>query len=165
MYKIPRLNTVGFVLARSKITNVQLIRHRLQTINTSNEVKSKSRFVFYATSTIITGMMGTMGLIAYSKYNPEFREFLTNYLPIADKFIKVCLFEDKELINQSKLFGGRIVCKVIQKLKSIKESIGGQSDYVIDKSIEQIKSISRSFPAATPLISNDEDEKPKKKKK
>jgi len=65
--------------------------------------------------------VGTAGIIAYLKYDPKFREILTTNIPNSDKFIKVCLFEDKEFINQSKRFGGHIVCKIMQQLKSIKE--------------------------------------------
>lgn len=46
---------------------------------------------------------------------------LTNNIPGSDKLIKVCLFEDKELLDHSKRLGGRIVCKVAQQVKSIKE--------------------------------------------
>jgi len=71
--------------------------------------------------TVLTGVMGTAGIVVYSKNDPKFRELLTNSIPGADKFIKVCLFEDKEFIDQSKRLGGRIVCKVAQQVKSIKE--------------------------------------------
>lgn len=65
--------------------------------------------------------MGTGGIVIYSKYDPKFRELLTNNVPGSDKFIRVCLFEDKEFVDQSKRLGGRIVCKVAQQVKSIKE--------------------------------------------
>lgn len=71
--------------------------------------------------TVLTGVMGTAGIVVYSKTDPKFRELLTNNIPGADKFIKVCLFEDTEFIDQSKKIGGRIVCKVAQQVKSIKE--------------------------------------------
>lgn len=81
----------------------------------------RSGFLFYATSTILTGVMGTAGIVVYSKYDPKFREILTNNVPGSEKFIRVCLFEDKEFVDQSKRLGGRIVCKVAQQVKSIKE--------------------------------------------
>lgn len=81
----------------------------------------RSRFLYYLTSTLLTGVMGTTGIIVYSKYDPKFREILTNNIPGTDKFIKVCLFEDKEFVDESKKLGGRIVCKVAQQVKSIKE--------------------------------------------
>lgn len=65
--------------------------------------------------------MGTAGIVVYSKYEPKFREMLTSNIPGADKFIKVCLFEDKEFVDKSKNLGGRIVCKVAQQVKSIKK--------------------------------------------
>jgi len=70
--------------------------------------------------TVLTGVMGTAGIVVYSKIDPKFRELLMN-IPGADKFIKVCLFEDTEFIDQSKILGGRIVCKVAQQIKSTKE--------------------------------------------
>lgn len=81
----------------------------------------RSRFLFYVTSTILTGIVGTTGVVVYSKYDPKFREVLTNNIPGSGKFIKVCLFEDEEFVNQTKQFGGRIVCKVARQVKSIKE--------------------------------------------
>lgn len=81
----------------------------------------RSRFWFYASSTILTGVIGTAGIVVYSKYDPKFREMLTNNIPGSDKLIKVCLFEDKEILDHSKRLGGRIVCKVAQQVKSIKE--------------------------------------------
>lgn len=84
----------------------------------------RSRLLFYATSTILTGVTVVTGVVVYSKYDPKFREAVTNNLPGSDKFIKVCLFEDEEFINQTKRFGGRIVCKVARQVKSIKERQG-----------------------------------------
>lgn len=81
----------------------------------------RSRFLFYVTSTILTGIVGTGGIIVYSKYDPKFRELITNNIPGSEKFIKVCLFEDKEFVDQTKKIGGRVVCKVAQQVKSIKE--------------------------------------------
>jgi len=81
----------------------------------------RSRFLYYVTATVFTGVIGTSGIVVSSKYYPEFRELLTNNIPGADKFIKVCLFEDTELNDQIKKKGGRIVCKVAQQVKSIKE--------------------------------------------
>lgn len=81
----------------------------------------RSRFLFYATSTILTGVVGTGGIVVYSKYDPKFRELLTNNIPGSDKFIKVCLFEDKEIVDQAKKIGGRVVCKVARQVKSIKD--------------------------------------------
>lgn len=65
--------------------------------------------------------MGTAGIVVYSKYDPKFRELITNNVPGSDKFIKICLFEDKEFVDQGKQLGGRIVCKVAQQVKKIKE--------------------------------------------
>jgi len=84
-------------------------------------VHFRSRFLFYATSTIITGIVGTAGIVVYSKYNPTFRGILITNVPSSDKFIKVCLFEDKEFVDQIKRLGGRIVCKIARQVKSIKE--------------------------------------------
>lgn len=77
--------------------------------------------MFYTTSTILTGVVGTAGIVVYAKYDSKFREILTTNIPSLDKFIKVCLFEDKEFIDQSKRLGGRIVCKIARQVKSIKE--------------------------------------------
>lgn len=81
----------------------------------------RSRFLFYTTSAILTGVLGTGAIVVYSKYDPKFRELLTNNLPGFDKFIKVCSFEDKDFIDQTKKIGGRVVCKVAQQVKSVKE--------------------------------------------
>ncbi|KAF0762719.1 MICOS complex subunit Mic60-like [Aphis craccivora] len=162
MYKIPRLNTVGSLLTRQKAVHFETFGHQLRTINTStNEVKPKSRFLFYVMGTVITGVMGTAGIVVYSKNDPKFRELLTNNIPGVDKFIKVCLFEDTEFIDQSKKIGGRIVCKVAQQVKSIKESIGiDQKHNVVEKTVDQIKSNINSFPSS---VSNNEQSIPKEK--
>lgn len=81
----------------------------------------RSKFLFYTTSTIITGIISTAGIVVYSKYDPKFRELLTNNVSGSDKYIKILLFEDKEFVDRSKQLGGRIVCKVAQQVKSIKE--------------------------------------------
>lgn len=46
---------------------------------------------------------------------------LTENVPALDKYIGILLFEDKEFVEQSKQLGGRVVCKVAQQVKSIKE--------------------------------------------
>lgn len=66
--------------------------------------------------------MGTAGIVVYSKYDPKFRELITSNIPGLDKFIKICLFEDEEFVNRGKQLGGRIVCKVAQQVKKIKET-------------------------------------------
>lgn len=81
----------------------------------------RSRFLFYVTSTLLTGIVGTGGIVVYSKYDPKFRDLITNNIPGSDKFIKVCLFEDQEFVDQTKKIGGRVVCKVAQQVKFIKE--------------------------------------------
>lgn len=81
----------------------------------------RSKFLFYLTSTVLTGVIGTAGTVVYSKYDPKFRELITNNIPGSDKFIKVCLFEDQEIFDQTKKLGGRIVCKVARQVKTIKE--------------------------------------------
>ncbi|XP_060863582.1 MICOS complex subunit Mic60-like isoform X2 [Metopolophium dirhodum] len=146
MYKLPRINTVGSILARQKAVSLKTFGHRLQAINTStNEVKPKSRFLFYIMGTVLTGVMGTAGIVVYSKNDPKFRELLTNNIPGADKFIKVCLFEDTEFVDQSKRLGGRIVCKVAQQVKSIKESIGVDEKHsFVEKSVDQKSQQSKS---------------------
>lgn len=73
------------------------------------------------TSTLLAGVTGTAGVVVYSKYDPKFRELVTYNIPGSDKFIKICLFEDKEIVDKSKQLGGRVVCKVAQGVKSIKE--------------------------------------------
>eukprot|EP00102_Acyrthosiphon_pisum_P021619 XP_016658829.1 PREDICTED: MICOS complex subunit Mic60 isoform X2 [Acyrthosiphon pisum] len=158
MYKLPRINTVGSILARQKAVSLKTFGHRLQTINTStNEIKPKSRFLFYVMGTVLTGVIGTAGIVVYSKNDPKFRELLTNNIPGADKFIKVCLFEDTEFVDQSKRLGGRIVCKVAQQVKSIKESIGVDEKHsFVEKSVDQIKSITKTFPPSVSLASNNE---------
>ncbi|XP_008181676.1 MICOS complex subunit Mic60 [Acyrthosiphon pisum] len=165
MYKLPRINTVGSILARQKAVSLKTFGHRLQTINTStNEIKPKSRFLFYVMGTVLTGVIGTAGIVVYSKNDPKFRELLTNNIPGADKFIKVCLFEDTEFVDQSKRLGGRIVCKVAQQVKSIKESIGVDEKHsFVEKSVDQIKSITKTFPPSVSLASNNEQSMPNKK--
>ncbi|XP_025199417.1 MICOS complex subunit Mic60-like [Melanaphis sacchari] len=158
MYKIPRLNTVGSILAKQKAIRFETLGHHLRAINTStNEVKPKSRFLFYVMGTVLTGVMGTAGIVVYSKNDPKFRELLTNNVPGADKFIKVCLFEDTELIDQSKKLGGRMVCKIAQQVKSIKESIGiDQKHTFVEKSAGEIKSIANNFSSSVSMASNNE---------
>ncbi|XP_026811516.1 MICOS complex subunit Mic60-like [Rhopalosiphum maidis] len=165
MYKIPRLNTVGSILARQKAVHVETLGHHLRAINTStNEVKPKSRFLFYVMGTVLTGVMGTAGIVVYSKNDPKFRELLTNNIPGTDKFIKVCLFEDTEFVDKSKKIGGRVVCKVAQQVKSIKESIGiDQKHSSVEKSVDPIKSITNSFPSSVSPASNNEQRIPKEK--
>ncbi|KAL4142397.1 hypothetical protein QTP88_004864 [Uroleucon formosanum] len=165
MYKLPRINTIGSILARQKAISLKTFGNRLQAINTStNEVKPKSRFLFYVMGTVLTGVMGSAGIVVYSKNDPRFRELLTNNIPGADKFIKVCLFEDTEFVDQTKRLGGRIVCKVAQQVKSIKESIGVDEKHsFVEKSVDQIKSITKSLPSSVSLTSNNEQSIPNKK--
>lgn len=165
MYKIPRLNTVSSILAKQKSVNFKTSGHCLRAINTStNEVKPKSRFLFYVMGTVLTGVIGTAGIVVYSKNDPKFRELLTNNVQGADKFIKVCLFEDTEFVDQIKRLGGRMVCKVAQQVKSIKESIGiDQKHSFVEESIDQIKSITKNFPSSVSVASNDEQKIPKNK--
>ncbi|KAL5240712.1 hypothetical protein ACI65C_008122 [Semiaphis heraclei] len=165
MYKLPRINTVGSILSRQKDIHFKTLSHRLQAINTStNEVKPKSRFLFYVTATVFTGVIGTSGIVVFSREYPKFRELLTNNIPGADKFIKVCLFEDTELNDQIKKKGGLIVCKVAQQVKSIKESIGiDEKHSFVEKSKDQIKSITKSFQSSVPVASSNEEIIPNKK--
>ncbi|XP_050436383.1 MICOS complex subunit Mic60-like [Adelges cooleyi] len=155
MYRIPHLTSVSSALTRSQVGTLHSVG-RFQTINTSTkDVKPKSRFLFYSIGTLLTGVLGTAGLVVYSKNDPKFHELLITNVPGVDKFLKV--FDEEDLLKTSKELGGRIACKVGQQVKSLKEKFIGQSNDVFDRSIEKIKSVSHKIPTSIPNILKGEE--------